>query len=147
MISSIVQWYAEMEFHLNTLRPGQNGRHFADDMFKCIFWMKMFEFRLKFHWSLFLRVQLTIIQHCFREWLGAAQATSHYLKQWWLVHWRIYASLGLNELSQIPHMNNRTEPNSKVKRFRGKTLHVKIPNRISKIYCLKRAFLHLISCL
>ena len=27
-------------------------------------WMKMFEFRLKFHWSLFLRVQLTIIQHC-----------------------------------------------------------------------------------
>ena len=29
-------------------------------------WMKMFEFRMKFHWSLFLRVQLTIIQHCFR---------------------------------------------------------------------------------
>ena len=28
-------------------------------------WMKMFEFWLKFHWSLFLRVQLTIIQHCF----------------------------------------------------------------------------------
>ena len=26
-------------------------------------WMKMFEFRLKFHWSLFLRVQLTIFQH------------------------------------------------------------------------------------
>ena len=29
-------------------------------------WMKMFEFRLRFHWSLFLRVQLTITQHCFR---------------------------------------------------------------------------------
>ena len=28
--------------------------------------MKMFEFRLKFHWSLFLRVQLTKFQHCFR---------------------------------------------------------------------------------
>ena len=28
-------------------------------------WMKMFEFRLKFHWRLFLRVQFTIIQHCF----------------------------------------------------------------------------------
>ena len=26
-------------------------------------WMKMLEFRLRFHWSLFLRVQLTIIQH------------------------------------------------------------------------------------
>ena len=29
-------------------------------------------------------------------WRG--QATSHYLNQWWLVCWRIYASLGLNEL-------------------------------------------------
>ena len=28
--------------------------------------MKMFEFRLKFHWSLFLRVQLTIFHHWFR---------------------------------------------------------------------------------
>ena len=60
-------------------------------------WMKMFEFRLKFHWSLFPRIQLTIFQHWFRKWLGAAQATSHYLNQWWLIYWRIYASLGLNE--------------------------------------------------
>ena len=29
-------------------------------------WMKMFEFRLKFHWCLFLRVELTIFQHWFR---------------------------------------------------------------------------------
>ena len=29
-------------------------------------WMKMLEFRLKFHWSLFSRVQLTIFQHWFR---------------------------------------------------------------------------------
>ena len=62
------------------------------------FWMKMFEFRLKFHWSLFLRVQLAIFQHWFRWWLGADQVTSHSLNQWWLVYWRIYASLGLNEL-------------------------------------------------
>ena len=48
-----------------------------------ISWMKMFEFRLKFHWSLFLKVQLTIFQHWFRRWLGAEQATSHYLNQWW----------------------------------------------------------------
>ena len=31
-----------------------------------ISWMKMFEFRLKFHWSLFPRIQLTIFQHWFR---------------------------------------------------------------------------------
>ena len=61
-------------------------------------WMKIFEFRLKFHWSLFPRIQLTIFQHWFRLWLGADQATSHYLNQWWLDHWCTYASLGLNEL-------------------------------------------------
>ena len=33
-------------------------------------WMKMYEFWLRFHWSLLLRVQLTIFQHLFREWLG-----------------------------------------------------------------------------
>ena len=61
----------------------------------------MKEFRLRFHWNLFPRVKLTIFHHCFRQWLGAAQATSHYLKQWWLVYWRIYASFGLNESTQV----------------------------------------------
>ena len=61
--------------------------------------MKMFEFPLKFHWSLFPRVQLTIFQHWFRKWLGAVQATSHYLNPWWLVYRRIDASLGLNKLN------------------------------------------------
>ena len=59
---------------------------------------KMHEFRLTSHWSLFLGVQLTICQHWFRWWLGAGQATSHYLNQCWLVYWRKYALLGLNEL-------------------------------------------------
>ena len=56
-------------------------------------WMKMFEFRLKFHWSLFLKVRWTIFQYWFRYWLGAVQATSHYLNQWWLVYRRIHTSL------------------------------------------------------
>ena len=33
--------------------------------------MKSFVFWLKFHWSLFLRVQFTITQHWFRYWLSA----------------------------------------------------------------------------
>ena len=33
---------------------------------KCIYLNENYEFRLKFHWSLFLRVQLTIFQHWFR---------------------------------------------------------------------------------
>ena len=65
------------------------------------FWMKMHEFRLKFHWNLFPRVQSTKFQHWFIYWLGAGQATSHYLSQWWIVYRRIYASLGLNELRDM----------------------------------------------
>ena len=75
------------------------GRHFPDDILNTFSWMEMYELRLRFHWSLFLRVQLAIFHHWFRLWLGACQATSHYLIQLWLVYWRIYASLGLNELS------------------------------------------------
>ena len=62
-------------------------------------WIKMLEIRSIFHWSLFLRVESTILHHWFRLWLGADQATSHYLNQWWLDYRRIYASLGLNELT------------------------------------------------
>ena len=47
------------------------GRDKMADIFQTTFsnafsWMKMLEFWLKCHWSLFLRVQLTIIQHWFR---------------------------------------------------------------------------------
>ena len=63
-------------------------------------WMKMYVLRLRFHWNLFLRFVLIIFQHWFRYWLDADQATNHYMNQWWLVYWRIYASPGLNEWSQ-----------------------------------------------
>ena len=74
--------------HVSTLTYW--GRYKMDAISQTTFssafsWMKMFEFRLKFHWSLFLRVQLAIIQHWFRWWLGADQVTSHYLNHWWLV--------------------------------------------------------------
>ena len=61
-------------------------------------WMKMYELWLKFHRSLFPRAQLTIFQHWIRQWLGALQATSYYLNQWWLVIWCIYALLSLKDL-------------------------------------------------
>ena len=88
-----------MEISLLTLW----GRDKMAAIFQTIFsnefsWMKMYEFRLRFHWSLFIRVQLTTFQHWFRSWLGADQA-SHYLNQWWLVYWRIYVSPSLNELT------------------------------------------------
>ena len=50
----------------NTLRPRQNGHRFADDTFKRIFLNGNVRIWLRFHWSLFLRVQLTIFQHWLR---------------------------------------------------------------------------------
>ena len=47
------------------LRPRLNGRHLADDLFKFIFLNEMYEFRKKFHWGLFLRIQL---QYCSIGW-------------------------------------------------------------------------------
>ena len=50
----------------NTLRPRQMDAISQTTFSNAFSWLKMFEFRLKFHWSLFLRVQLTIFQHWFR---------------------------------------------------------------------------------
>ena len=50
--------------------------------FSCAFSsMKIAVFWLNFHWNMFARVQLTIIQHRLRWWLGADQATSQPLSQ------------------------------------------------------------------
>ena len=73
-------------------------------------WMKMYEFRRIFHWSLFLRFQLTILHHWFRLWLGAVQATRYYINQWWLIYWRIYASFGPNELMLFLDVSSRLPP-------------------------------------
>ena len=40
----------------NTLRTRQNGRHFQTTLWNAFSWMKICEFRLRFHWCLFLRV-------------------------------------------------------------------------------------------
>ena len=64
-------------------------------------WMEIYGYRLRFHWHLFLRSELTIFHHWFWQWLGTDQETSHYLNQWRKVYWRIYASHGLKELIQV----------------------------------------------
>ena len=98
--SMITYHPCDSEEHVfNTLRPRQMDAISQTTFWNAFSWMKMFEFRLKFHWGVFLRFQLTLFQHWYRYWLGAVHATSHYLNQWWLVYWRIYASLGLNELN------------------------------------------------
>ena len=51
---------------VNTLRPRQMDAISQTTYSSAFSWMKMFEFRLKFHWSLFPRIQLTIFQQWFR---------------------------------------------------------------------------------
>ena len=45
-------------------------------------WMKMIEFRLEFHWSWLLGVQLTIFQQWFAQWLGTNEALCKIAINW-----------------------------------------------------------------
>ena len=52
-VADVEVWYEytgeqSMRLAFNKLRPRQNGRHFPDDIFKCIL-LNIFEFRLKLH--------------------------------------------------------------------------------------------------
>ena len=58
----ISNFYSEF----NILRPGQMDAISQTTFSNAFSWMEMFEFRLKCHWSLCPRVQLTIFQQWFR---------------------------------------------------------------------------------
>ena len=85
---------------LNTLRQRQHCRHFAKDIFKCIFFNEDVWILLKISVKSVPNVRINNIPALVKKRLAADQATSLYLNQWWLVYWRIYASLGLNELNK-----------------------------------------------
>ena len=98
------QVYSQRSYHLLT--------HWGRDIFQTVFWnafswIKLYQFRLIFNRSLPIRVKLTKIKHWLRKWLGADQATSHYLNQGLLIYWRIYAALGLNELEVYFYQQKR----------------------------------------
>ena len=62
-------------------------------------WMKILEFRVKCHWSLFL-CPINNIPTLVQIMGWCRPLTSHYyLNQWWLVYWCKYVSLGINELT------------------------------------------------
>ena len=86
---------------INTLGLKQNNRHIVDNIFKCIFLNENVWLSIEISLTFVPREQLTILHHWFRQWFGTYQVTSHYLHQWWLVYWCIYASLSLNELIQM----------------------------------------------
>ena len=77
---------------LNTLRPRQNGRRFADDTLD-----ENLELRLRFHWSFFPKGPINnnpaLVQ--IMAWRRSGDKP---LSEPMMVYWCIYASLGLNEL-------------------------------------------------
>ena len=82
--------------HINELThlpPRQKSFHFAD-IFKCISMNEKFCISILISLNLFERVQLTVSQQWFKQWLGGEQATSHYLNRCCPVHWHIYTALG-----------------------------------------------------
>ena len=83
--------------YINTLRPRLSGSHLADDILICIFLNATNWISINISLKCVPTVRIHNIPALVRLWLGADQATSHYLNQWWLVCWRIYATLGLNE--------------------------------------------------
>ena len=68
--------------YINSFPPGQNGRHFADDMFEPIFVNENVRISFTFPWNLSLRVLLIINQHWFRKGFIAYSASSNYLNQY-----------------------------------------------------------------
>ena len=81
-LSKVSDAFGVTEISFNTLRPRQDGRRFTDDNFRNILLNKNILILINI-WSLFIRVKLTIIQHCSDDGLVLIQATSHYRNQWW----------------------------------------------------------------
>ena len=68
--------------------------------------MNKFEFRIKISLTLVPKGPICNIPVMVQIMAWRRQATGHYLNQWWLVYWRIYASLGLNELRPGDRFSN-----------------------------------------
>ena len=74
-----------------TWRLEQNGWHFANNILKCIS-LKMWVFLFKFHWNLFMWVQLRMAQHLLQVMDWCCQVTSHHLNQCWPISMMITMS-------------------------------------------------------
>ena len=89
---------------VNTLRPRQNGRHFPDDIFKCIFLNENVWISLQISLKSVPKVQINNILAII--WSNGG-----------IVYWRIYASFGLNELRECKYTLVLPQVNSERQRF------------------------------
>ena len=91
---------------VNSLRPRQNRRHFADDIFKCIFQNENEWVSLRISLKFVPKVRINNIPSLVQVMAWRRPGDKPYLNQCWLDHWRIYASLGLNELTLLITVND-----------------------------------------
>ena len=82
----------------NSRRPRQNGRHFADDIFKRIFLNENVWISFKISPKFVPQVQINNIPALVEIMAWRRLGESHYQNQWWLVYWHIYGSFDLNDL-------------------------------------------------
>ena len=93
--------------HINTLRPRQNGRHFPDDILEWIFLNEDVWISINISLKFIPRGPINNIPTLVQVMAWRRPGDKPYLNQWWLDYRRIYASLGLNELTRAwPHCNN-----------------------------------------
>ena len=66
--------------YINTLRPKRNGQHFADNIFKRIFLNENAWISTKISLDFVPKGPINSVPALVQIWLGAVQATSHYLQ-------------------------------------------------------------------
>ena len=80
LLTHISLVYRDWNIMFSTSRARQYGHHFLDIIFKFISFNENVLISL---WISLKFFHLTISQHWLRWWLGAGQARSHYVNQWW----------------------------------------------------------------
>ena len=69
--------------HIDLSLPGQNGRHFPDDIFKCIFMTEKFRIMIRISLKFVPMGSIDNKSALIQVMAWRHQATSHYLSQWW----------------------------------------------------------------
>ena len=87
--------------HFNSMRPRQNGRHFTDAIFKWIFFSENVRISIKTSRKFVLKDQVNNISALVQIMAWCRQGDKPLSEPMILIYWRIYASLGLNELTWI----------------------------------------------
>ena len=92
-------WHHWDQWVNNTLRPRQNGRRFPDDIFKCIFLNENVLILMKIPLKFVPKGPINDIPALVQKMAWHRSGDKPLSEPMMVSYWRIYASLGLNELN------------------------------------------------